>query len=219
MEEAEHALWRSAGIWFTRPTAASDGLGSATSFEYHRALRFEQEFDVTIRVTGINRRTITFASAIRRGDEPIATGRSSRVRAAGAERDNEIHGHSAGHRGAPSTRIEESDRPSRRRRHRRRTGGIHGLDAARAAGPARRAVRARALSALSHRRVADPGNLLGAEAAEHAAEDAGRATSSRSTACSSSTPAASCRRRSTSGTTSRTSARRPGRSSAASSTR
>ena len=45
---------------------------------------------------------------------------------------------------------------------------------------ARRAVRARALSALSHRRVADPRNLLGAEAARHAAEDAGRATSSRS---------------------------------------
>ena len=34
------------------------------------------------------------------------------------------------------------------------------------------AVRARAVSALSHRRIADPGDLLGAEAAQHAAEDA-----------------------------------------------
>ena len=81
------------------------------------------------------------------------------------------------------------------------------------------ALRARALSALSHRRVADPRDLLGAEAAEHAAEDAAeplrqevqRAVRQRRTA--------SCRRRSTSGTTSRTSARRPGRSCAASSTR
>ncbi len=40
-------------------------------------------------------------------------------------------------------------------------------------GVQRRAVRARALSALSHRRIADPRDLLGAEAARHAAEDAG----------------------------------------------
>ena len=50
------------------------------------------------------------------------------------------------------------------------------------------ALRARAFPALPHRRVADSGNLLGAQAAQHAAEDAGRATSSRNTACSSSTP-------------------------------
>ena len=85
--------------------------------------------------------------------------------------------------------------------------------------PEGRPLRTREVPALPHRRVADPRDLLGAEAAQHAREDAAEPRSSRSTACSSSTPTASCRRRSTSGTTSRTSARRPGRWCAASSTR
>ena len=54
-------------------------------------------------------------------------------------------------------------------------------------GLSRPAVRARALSAVPHRRVADPRDLLGAEAARTCCRRCSRATSSRSTACSSST--------------------------------
>ena len=54
-------------------------------------------------------------------------------------------------------------------RHRRRPGRLDRLDAARPAGLPGRAVRARALPALPHRRVAHPRDLLGAQAAQHAA--------------------------------------------------
>ena len=54
-------------------------------------------------------------------------------------------------------------------------------------GHRRRTVRARDVSALSHRRIADPADLPRAQAARHARQDEGAATSSRSTACSSST--------------------------------
>ena len=61
-----------------------------------------------------------------------------------------------------------------RRRHRRRTGRFHRLDAARPARAPRPAVRARDLPALPHRRVAHPRDLLGAEAAQHAGQDEGQ---------------------------------------------
>jgi phenylacetate-CoA ligase len=105
------------------------------------------------------------------------------------------------------------------RGHRRRPGRLHRLDAARPAGLPRAAVRARALPAVPHRRVADPRDLLGAEAAEHAAEDAAEPLRQEVQRAVRQRRGASCRRRSTSGTTSRTSARRPGRWCAASSTR
>ena len=83
----------------------------------------------------------------------------------------------------------------------------------------RRAVRARALSALSHRRIADPRDLLGAEAAQHAAEDAAEPLRQEVQRAVRQLQRQASRRRSTSGTTSRTSARRPGRWCAASSIR
>jgi acyl-CoA thioesterase FadM len=42
--------------------------------EFHRALRFEQEFDVTIRITDITRRTIAYSCAITQAGQKIATG-------------------------------------------------------------------------------------------------------------------------------------------------
>ena len=56
-------------------------------------------------------------------------------------------------------------------------------------GVTRAAVRAREVPALPHRRVADPGDLLGAQAARTCCPRCSAATSSRSTACSSSTRA------------------------------
>src|SRR5256885_12992062 len=60
MEEAEHALWREAGLSI-HPEHSDIGwprVGAAC--EFHRALKFEQEFDVTIRVTEITKRTMSY---------------------------------------------------------------------------------------------------------------------------------------------------------------
>ena len=73
---------------------------------------------------------------------------------------------------ATSTASEPSE--SRRHRHRRGSRRSNDLNAHRSARPSCPAVRARSLSALSHRRVVDSRDLLGASAAEHAAEDAGQ---------------------------------------------
>src|SRR5262245_38448407 len=75
MEEAEHALWREAGLSI-HPVGGEFGFPRvSTSFEFHRALRFEQEFDVHLRVTTITRKTIQYACSITDGDTKIATGK------------------------------------------------------------------------------------------------------------------------------------------------
>ena len=108
---------------------------------------------------------------------------------------------------------------SRRHRHRRGARRVDHVHAHRSARLSCAALRARSISALSHRRVADSRDLLGAAAAQHAAEDAGQPLRQEVQRAVRQLAAAGSRRRSTSGTTSRTSARRPGRWCAASSTR
>ena len=74
MEEAEHAMWREAGLSIVR---AQSGVGFprvAAGFEYHRPLRLEDEFDVHIRIVGISRRSIKYACTLTKGEESIATG-------------------------------------------------------------------------------------------------------------------------------------------------
>ncbi len=46
----------------------------STSFEFHRALRFEQEFDIHIRVTAITRKSIQYRCELTDADTRIATG-------------------------------------------------------------------------------------------------------------------------------------------------
>ena len=46
----------------------------AASFDYHRALTFEDEFDVRIRVAAVASKTIRYACELTRGDTTIATG-------------------------------------------------------------------------------------------------------------------------------------------------
>jgi acyl-CoA thioester hydrolase len=74
MEEAEHALWREAGL----SIAPSDsGIGFprvSTGFEYHRPLRFEDEFEARICVVAIGEKSMKYTCALTRGDEKIATG-------------------------------------------------------------------------------------------------------------------------------------------------
>jgi YbgC/YbaW family acyl-CoA thioester hydrolase len=74
MEEAEHAMWREAGL----SIAGGSDVGwprVEASFEYHRPLKFEDEFEVQLRIIAKDARTITYQSSIFRGDTRIATGR------------------------------------------------------------------------------------------------------------------------------------------------
>jgi acyl-CoA thioester hydrolase len=73
MEEAEHAMWRQAGL------SIADGseIGwprVGASFEYFRPLKFEDEFEVHLRIVGKDARTIRYEGVISRGDTHIATG-------------------------------------------------------------------------------------------------------------------------------------------------
>lgn len=74
MEEAEHAMWRQAGL-SVAPRGSEIGWArvSATC-DFHRPLRFEEELEVWIRVAEVTRKTITYACEITRGDTRVAEG-------------------------------------------------------------------------------------------------------------------------------------------------
>ena len=74
MEEAEHALWREAGISIHQPDGEIGWPRVAASFEYHRALRFEQEFEVRLRIAEVTRKTIRYECVLAQGASRIATG-------------------------------------------------------------------------------------------------------------------------------------------------
>jgi acyl-CoA thioester hydrolase len=74
MEEAEHALWRESGLSIHVPGSEYGFPRVSTSFDYHRALRFEQEFDIHIRVTAITRKSIQYTCELTDGDTRIARG-------------------------------------------------------------------------------------------------------------------------------------------------
>ena len=75
MEEAEHALWREAGLSIA-PRAAEIGFPRVSaSFDYHRPLRFEDEFDIWLRVAAITDTTISYRCDLSMGDTRIATGK------------------------------------------------------------------------------------------------------------------------------------------------
>ena len=73
LEEAEHALWRDAGVSIT----GTPGIGwprVGASFEYHRPLKFADEFEVHLRVVGKDAQTIRYEGTLTRGETKIATG-------------------------------------------------------------------------------------------------------------------------------------------------
>jgi YbgC/YbaW family acyl-CoA thioester hydrolase len=74
MEEAEHALWREAGLSIHVPGSEYGFPRVATSFDFRRALRFEQEFDIHIRITAMSSKSIQYACELSDGDGPIASG-------------------------------------------------------------------------------------------------------------------------------------------------
>jgi YbgC/YbaW family acyl-CoA thioester hydrolase len=87
LEEAEHALWRAAGLSIHPPGSDIGWPRLATSFEFHQSLRFEEEFEVCIRVVEMGKHTIRYTCHLTRGDARIATGSLTIICV--SKRDNE----------------------------------------------------------------------------------------------------------------------------------
>lgn len=73
MEEAEHALWRAAGLGIARGEHSGWPRLAAT-FDFKAPLRFEDEFEVVVGIAALTRRTILYAFTLERGDTLIGTG-------------------------------------------------------------------------------------------------------------------------------------------------
>jgi YbgC/YbaW family acyl-CoA thioester hydrolase len=74
MEEAEHAFWRAAGLSIASRTAGVGFPRVAATFEYHRPLRFDDEFDAHIRLVGMSEKSMRYTCTLSRDGEKIATG-------------------------------------------------------------------------------------------------------------------------------------------------
>ena len=74
MEEAEHELWRSAGLSISPPDSEVGWPRIATSFEFKRPLRFEDEFDVHLRVAEKTGKTFRYAATLKMNGEVLAEG-------------------------------------------------------------------------------------------------------------------------------------------------
>ena len=74
MEEAEHAMWREAGLSIHPPDSDIGWPRIASSFEFYRPLRFEDEFDVHLRVAEMTKKTIRYECTLTKNGEKLASG-------------------------------------------------------------------------------------------------------------------------------------------------
>lgn len=84
MEEAEHALWRAAGMRIDSPSLASSGGASphehlkwprvSAAFDFKRPLRFEDEFEVLVGIAAVTTRSIQYNHTIMRGEITVGIG-------------------------------------------------------------------------------------------------------------------------------------------------
>jgi acyl-CoA thioester hydrolase len=73
-EDAEHELWRQAGLSIHPEKSAIGWPRVAAACEFFRPLKFEQEFEIALRIAEITKRTIRYEGTITRGVERIASG-------------------------------------------------------------------------------------------------------------------------------------------------
>jgi YbgC/YbaW family acyl-CoA thioester hydrolase len=74
MEEAEHALWREAGLSIARFGEETGYPRVNASCDFHGPLHFEDEFEVLVRVAAVSRRSMRYTFLISRDGRKIATG-------------------------------------------------------------------------------------------------------------------------------------------------
>jgi YbgC/YbaW family acyl-CoA thioester hydrolase len=74
MEEAEHALWRAAGLTIAERGSDIGWPRLSTACEFRNPLRFEEEFEVRVRIAALKTRTIEYEFTLVRSDAVIAVG-------------------------------------------------------------------------------------------------------------------------------------------------
>jgi acyl-CoA thioester hydrolase len=79
MEEAEHALWRAAGLSVADPNNDLGWPRLSAACEFRNRLYFEDEFDVIVRITALKTRTIDYQFTVVRGETVIAVGTMTAV--------------------------------------------------------------------------------------------------------------------------------------------
>jgi YbgC/YbaW family acyl-CoA thioester hydrolase len=79
MEEAEHALWREAGLSIAPADHAVGFPRVSASVEFLRPLHFEDVIEVWIRIDAISNRSIRYTSTITCGGDTVATGTHTAV--------------------------------------------------------------------------------------------------------------------------------------------
>ncbi len=79
MEEAEHALWRAAGLSIGKAEETGGWPRVSAAFDFKSPLRFEDEFDVAIQLGVVTQRSLQYTCTITRGDTLVATGTMTSV--------------------------------------------------------------------------------------------------------------------------------------------
>lgn len=74
MEEAEHALWRAAGMSIDSVSTTYKWPRVSAAFDFKRPLRFEDEFEIHVGIAGVSTRTIHYNHTIVRGDITVGVG-------------------------------------------------------------------------------------------------------------------------------------------------
>jgi YbgC/YbaW family acyl-CoA thioester hydrolase len=72
MEEAEHAFWRAAGLSIAPLESEYGWPRVAVSCDYRSPLRFEDEFEVWIRIVAMSSKSIRYACVMALGDVVVA---------------------------------------------------------------------------------------------------------------------------------------------------
>ena len=79
VEEAEHAMWRDAGLTIAERGSDLGWPRLNAALEFRNPLRFEDEFDVVIRIAELKTRTIEYEVLLVRADTVIAVGTMAAV--------------------------------------------------------------------------------------------------------------------------------------------
>ena len=79
MEEAEHAAWRAAGLSIGAAEETGGWPRVAAAFDYKSPLRFEDEFEVTVYLAEITRRSIRYTFTITHDEALVGTGTMTAV--------------------------------------------------------------------------------------------------------------------------------------------
>jgi acyl-CoA thioester hydrolase len=74
MEEAEHALWRAAGLSIAKPGETTGWPRLSAAFDFKAPLRFEDEFDVLVRIASVGQRALQYEFTVVKGEQVIGRG-------------------------------------------------------------------------------------------------------------------------------------------------